>query len=199
MARGGGLAFISHKPRCLSIFFMISGCSMTLITRIREAHLGHVKGSTFPDQIRGRLQFSVSDAPSSVCTPWMTQPVPEPKVSAHPGLFFPFAPGYVAVIAIIPDHLFSLVWHMGTPVFAWLRRGKHGGQPFEGVKDLLFFPIPRSGSRTGLRFIDNLGLSRQVSHPLLGKGSPDAQRRRSRCAKRLRGECAVAMGSDQAN
>ena len=39
------------------------------------------------------------------------------------------------------------------------------GQPFEGVKDLLFFPI--------LGFIDNLGLSRQVSHPLLGKGSSD--------------------------
>ena len=27
-------------------------------------------------------------------------------------LFFPFAPGYIAVIAITPYHLFSLVWHM---------------------------------------------------------------------------------------
>jgi tetratricopeptide (TPR) repeat protein len=37
LALGGGLAFLSHRPRCLRIFLTISGCSITLITRICEA------------------------------------------------------------------------------------------------------------------------------------------------------------------
>jgi len=41
----------------------------------------------------------------------------------------------------------------------------HGGQPFEGVKNLLLFPI--------FRFIDSLGLFRDLSHSLLGKRSSD--------------------------
>ena len=43
--------------------------------------------------------------------------------------------------------------------------GAHGGNPFQGGKDLLLFPI--------LRFIDNLGLFRDVSYPLLGNRSSD--------------------------
>ena len=45
-ALGGGLAFCSQSPKCLRIFFTISESSITLITRICEAHLGHVKEST---------------------------------------------------------------------------------------------------------------------------------------------------------
>ena len=38
-----------------------------------------------------------------------------------------------AVIAIIPDHLFSLVWHMRT----------HGSEPFEGIIEFHDMPIQR--------------------------------------------------------
>jgi len=42
----GGLAFWSHKPRCLRIFFVTSSSSITLITFIFPEHFGQVSGST---------------------------------------------------------------------------------------------------------------------------------------------------------
>jgi hypothetical protein len=45
----------------------------------------------------------------------------------------------------------------------------HGGKPFEGVEDLLFFPI--------LGLINDLGLLGDVSHSLLGeRGTDDVSR-----------------------
>ena len=44
--------------------------------------------------------------------------------------FFPLAPRHVAVEAIVTHHLLAFVWDMGA----------HGGNPFQGVKDLLLFP-----------------------------------------------------------
>ena len=41
----------------------------------------------------------------------------------------------------------------------------HGSEPFEGVEDLLLFPI--------LGLIDDGGFLRDVSHSLLGKGGAD--------------------------
>jgi hypothetical protein len=40
--------------------------------------------------------------------------------------------------------------------------GAHGSQPLQSIKDLLAFAIPRSVSRTGLGFIDYLGLLGQI-------------------------------------
>lgn len=45
--------------------------------------------------------------------------------------------------------------------------------PFEGVKDLLVFSVPRSGSRTCLRLVNDLGLLWNAGHYLLGKGGVD--------------------------
>ena len=42
---GGGLAFKSHKSRCLSIFLIISGSSMKLNILIDPEHLGQQRGS----------------------------------------------------------------------------------------------------------------------------------------------------------
>jgi hypothetical protein len=58
-------------------------------------------------------------------------------------------------MAIISDHLFSLIGDMRA----------HDGKPFEGVEDLLFFPI--------LGLINDLGLLGDVSHPLLGERGAD--------------------------
>ena len=52
-------------------------------------------------------------------------------------------------MTVITDHLLAFIWDMGA----------HGGEPFQGVKYLLLLPI--------LGFIDNFGLTRQVSQPLL--------------------------------
>jgi len=34
----------------------------------------------------------------------------------------------------------------------------HGSDPLQGIKDLLLFPVPRSGSRAGLGLVADLGL-----------------------------------------
>jgi hypothetical protein len=46
-------------------------------------------------------------------------------------LSLPFPPANITVIPIIPDHLLSLVRHMGA----------HGSQPLQSVKDLLLLGI----------------------------------------------------------
>jgi len=43
--------------------------------------------------------------------------------------------------------------------------GTHGGQPLQGLKDLLPFAI--------LGFIDYLGFLGQIGHPLLGERGPN--------------------------
>jgi len=45
VALGGGLALISHRPKCLRIFLMTSGSSMKLKIFFFPEHLGHVNGS----------------------------------------------------------------------------------------------------------------------------------------------------------
>jgi len=41
----------------------------------------------------------------------------------------PFSPGDVTVVAVVTNHLFSLVWDMRT----------HGREPFKGIKDFFLF------------------------------------------------------------
>ena len=66
------------------------------------------------------------------------------------------APGDIAVVAIVPDHLLAVVGHMGA----------HGGLPLQRIKGLLVFSI--------LRSVDDLGFFRDVGHPLLReRGSDD--------------------------
>ena len=48
----GDLAFGSHSPRCLRIFFMTSSSSMNDMIFIVFEHFGHIRGSTFADQVR---------------------------------------------------------------------------------------------------------------------------------------------------
>ena len=55
-------------------------------------------------------------------------------------LFFPFSAWYIAIMAIISDHLLSLVGVMWS----------HGRQPFQGIKDLFLLSV--------FGPIDNLGL-----------------------------------------
>jgi len=45
VALGGGLALISHSPKCLSIFLMISGYSMKLKRFVFSEHLEQQRGS----------------------------------------------------------------------------------------------------------------------------------------------------------
>ncbi len=54
---------IAHRLTCSWIFLITCSSSMKAITRIGPLHLGQVRGSTFPDQVRDRLQFSVSIGP----------------------------------------------------------------------------------------------------------------------------------------
>jgi hypothetical protein len=53
--------------------------------------------------------------------------------------FFPFPPGDVTVVPIIPDDLFPPVWDVGT----------HDGQPLQRIEDLLLGSV--------FRPVDNLG------------------------------------------
>lgn len=50
---------------------MTSQSSVKEMTRIGPWHLGHVRGSTFLDQVRDRLESSVSALPSSCGILWM--------------------------------------------------------------------------------------------------------------------------------
>jgi len=45
VALGGGLALISHSPKCLRIFLMTSGSSMKLKIFVFHEHLGQQRGS----------------------------------------------------------------------------------------------------------------------------------------------------------
>ena len=87
---GGGRGCTSHHPRCLRIFLMTSSSSMKANIRIRPWHLGQQRGSTFPDQVRDRLQFFESVWPSSFDVPLSSYPVPGYRVSNHPRFVFSF-------------------------------------------------------------------------------------------------------------
>ena len=79
-------------------------------------------------------------------------------------LVFPFTATHITIVAIVSDYLLSFVRNTGT----------HGGQPFEGVKDLLFFSIPR--------LVNDFEL-RDICHPLLGETPPAQNSRRDRKAR----------------
>jgi len=58
LGRGSGLLF--PKAKMFEDFFMTSSSSMTLMTFMTPEHLGHVSGSTFPDQVRDRVSIAFS-------------------------------------------------------------------------------------------------------------------------------------------
>jgi hypothetical protein len=66
----------------------------------------------------------------------------------------------------LPD-LLAFVRHVGT----------HGIEPFEGIKDLLIFPI--------LGLVDDLVFFRDLSHSLLGKAPSAQNSRRERKARMM--------------
>ena len=67
---------------------------------------------------------------------------------APPLLFSPSSQD-ITIVAVVPYHLFTAIWHMGT----------HGSQPLQGIKGLGLFCV--------LSLLDNFALFPQVSHPLL--------------------------------
>ena len=58
LGRGSGLLF--PKAKMFEDFFMTSSSSMTLMIFMTPEHLGHVSGSTFPDQVRDRVSIAFS-------------------------------------------------------------------------------------------------------------------------------------------
>ena len=71
-------------------------------------------------------------------------------------LFFQFVPGYVAVIAIVSDHLLSLVWGMGS----------HGCQPFQGIEDLFLLSVFRPIEKAAFLVPNNDRDSKTVEDPV---------------------------------
>jgi hypothetical protein len=64
-------------------------------------------------------------------------------------------PTDVAVVAIVTNHLLTLVRDMGA----------HGCQPLQGIKDILLFSV--------FGPVKDLGFLRNIGHSLLGKGGAD--------------------------
>ena len=48
---------------------------------------------------------------------------------------FSFSARHIAIIAVITNHLLTLVGHVTAAVFATLRRARHGGEQYEEVID----------------------------------------------------------------
>jgi len=86
-----------QRPRCLRIFLMRSRSTLRLSTGsssmngmifIVFEHFGQVKGSTFPDQVRDRLQSFGSILPNFSWIALRIHLVPGCRVSIHPRLGF---------------------------------------------------------------------------------------------------------------
>ena len=146
--RGGGLGVSSHRPRCLRIFSMTSSASMKAMTAIGPWHPSTGSGQAW-DTSGDRF----SRIKSGTGSDFLYQPCPVLAVplgwfiglqdGRHQSVLIcllPLTPTDVGVVAIVSNHLFSLVGNMGTPVCVRHAQAGMAASQSSASKVLSFFP-----------------------------------------------------------